>query len=91
MGIFSCPQCNIEINTDDKGSFHQVNDLTQHTFCCCECSVNYTIKHAKSIIEDRYGPYPLTLDLIEEMTEDLSFEGIQGDSLSSLISQLQNQ
>ncbi|WP_180190249.1 hypothetical protein [Acinetobacter sp. YH01009] len=88
MGLFTCPQCNEEINTDDKCSTHQVNDLTQDTFCSVECSVEYTLINAVSIVEQHFGKLAFTPSEMEDVLNEFSVEGIQDDDLMSLQSKL---
>lgn len=89
MGVFACPQCTEDFDTDDKYSTHQVNDLIQDTFCSCECSVNYSISNALTIIENRFGPLPLTTISIEEVLNEFSIEGLEDADLFALKLKLQ--
>ena len=38
MGIFNCPECFSDFDTDNKDSGHQVNDVLDETYCSLECS-----------------------------------------------------
>lgn len=91
VGIFTCPQCGEDINTDDKSSSHQVNDLMGDTFCSCECSVNYTVKNAQEIIVNKYGTQPLSGSVIEELISDFSVEGVLDEDLKTITASLKKQ
>ena len=88
MGIFNCPECSINFNTDDKCSSHQVNDLVQDTFCSCECSVKYTITNALTIIKDQYGAIPLSASLFDQVITEFSSEGVYEEDLEKFNSLL---
>lgn len=57
MGLFSCPHCNSDIDTNDKKSGHQVNDVIQETFCSVDCSIEYLVHNSQMIAVDQYEPY----------------------------------
>ena len=52
MGLFSCPHCNSDIDTNDKKSGHQVNDVIQETFCSVDCSIEYLVHNSQKIAVD---------------------------------------
>ncbi|WP_431437662.1 hypothetical protein [Acinetobacter lwoffii] len=53
MGLFTCPHCNSDIDTNDKKSGHQVNDVIQETFCSVDCSIEYLVHNSQMIAVDQ--------------------------------------
>jgi hypothetical protein len=69
----SCPNCNTEFNINDHDSAHQVNDLTNLTYCSCECSEEHMFKpETVAILANHYQN--TTLPPKEEIIEDISTE-----------------
>lgn len=52
MGVFDCPECNTEFDTDDKNSGHQVNDYFDLTFCSYACSCIHAVHHIRDNLDD---------------------------------------
>ena len=81
MGLFSCPHCNSDIDTNDKKSGHQVNDVIQETFCSVDCSIEYLVHNSQMIAVDQYGSLPLSNENLNEFIEAFSNEGVEDDVL----------
>ena len=88
MGLFTCHHWNSDIDTNDKKSGHQVNDVIQETFCSVDCSIEYLVHNSQKIAVDQYGSLPLSNENLNEFIEAFSNEGVEDDVLEHIKAEL---
>lgn len=88
MGLFTCPHCNSDIDTNDKESGHQVNDVNQNTYCSVDCSIKYLVHNSQKIAVDQYGSLHLSNENLNELIESFSNEGVEDDVLEHIKAKL---
>lgn len=88
MGLFTCPHCKSDIDTNDKQSGHQVNDVNQETFCSVNCSIEYLVHNSQAIALEKHGTLPLRKENLNELIEAFSDEGVEDDVLEHIKAEL---
>ena len=88
MGLFDCPNCGCDFDTNEMQSGHQVNDVLGETYCSVGCSIEYLVRNSQTIAVEHYGALPLSESNLNELIESFSNEGVEDDVLQYIKTEL---